>query len=86
MPLSLAWAKSSYSDGQGGNCVEARLTSEWAESSYSTPDGGNCVQTRHAGLDVQVRDSKNPDGPVLTFSAAAWETFTAAVRNGRPGT
>ncbi len=85
MSLSLTWAKSSYSDSEGGNCVETRLASDWAKSSYSDNMGGNCVQARHAGPPVQVRDSKNPDGPVLTFTTAAWETFTAAVRSGSPG-
>ncbi|MEV6671716.1 DUF397 domain-containing protein [Streptomyces sp. NPDC051162] len=29
---------------------------------------------------VPVRDSKNPTGPVLTLSPAAWATFVTAVR------
>jgi hypothetical protein len=57
----------------------------WTKSSYSDPNGGNCVQARHthAGT-VQVRDSKNPDGPVLTISAGHWQAFTATVKNSRP--
>jgi hypothetical protein len=31
---------------------------------------------------VAVRDSKDPDGPKLTFAPAEWDAFTAAVRNG----
>jgi hypothetical protein len=53
------------------------LSRDWAKSSHSTPNGGNCVETRQAGPAVQVRDSKDPDGPVLTFSRAAWAAFTA---------
>ena len=52
------WVKSSYSNGQGGNCVEAAMV---------------------PGL-VAVRDSKHPDGPVLTFSRQTWVEFLAAVR------
>ncbi|MGW0813250.1 DUF397 domain-containing protein [Streptomyces viridiviolaceus] len=29
---------------------------------------------------VPVRDSKNPDGPVLLVSRAAWAAFTSALR------
>ncbi|MET0237066.1 MAG: DUF397 domain-containing protein [Kibdelosporangium sp.] len=36
----------------------------WRKSSFSAPDGGECVEVYH---DLgAVRDSKNPDGPVLT--------------------
>jgi hypothetical protein len=86
MSPTRTWAKSSHSDSMGGNCVEARLTRTWTKSSYSTSNGGDCVEARHAGPAVQVRDSKNPDGPVLTFTTTVWETFTAAVKNGHIGT
>jgi hypothetical protein len=36
---------------------------------------------------VAVRDSKDPAGPALTFTPAAWRTFTACLRQegtGRP--
>jgi Domain of unknown function (DUF397) len=62
------------------------LSRDWAKSSYSDPNGGNCVQARQArdGI-VQVRDSKNPDGAVLTFSADCWRDFIATVKINRPG-
>ncbi|MGW7001844.1 DUF397 domain-containing protein [Streptomyces sp. NPDC054933] len=31
---------------------------------------------------VPVRDSKDPNGPALTFSTAAWSKFVAAVQCG----
>ncbi|MEV7022891.1 DUF397 domain-containing protein [Kitasatospora sp. NPDC093558] len=31
---------------------------------------------------VPVRDSKDPHGPALVFSAPAWESFVSAVRAG----
>jgi len=34
------------------------------------------------GTEVLVRDSKNPDGPVLEFTAAEWDAFLAGLRNG----
>ncbi|KRV48534.1 toxin-antitoxin system toxin subunit [Wenjunlia vitaminophila] len=62
----------------------------WVKSSYSSGDEGECVEFApgHAlvtGM-VPVRDSKDPAGPALAFSAAAWSAFTAAVRRGEfPG-
>ena len=59
------------------------LTPTWAKSSYSDPNGGNCVEARQPGTStVQVRDSKDPAGPVLSFSSDCWDAFTAAVRAG----
>jgi len=58
------------------------LSRTWAKSSYSTSNGGNCVEARDTGRAVQVRDSKNPDGPALTFTRAQWLAFTTEIRNG----
>ncbi|WP_432133317.1 DUF397 domain-containing protein [Streptomyces sp. bgisy154] len=50
----------------------------WIKSTHSGNDGGNCVEIAPAipGV-VPVRDSKNPGGPVLTVSRAAWVAFVA---------
>ena len=77
MDLSRAmWRKSSYS-GTQTNCVEVALS--WRKSSYSGTDT-NCVEI--AGLDhmVAVRDSKDPDGPVLAFGPADWSAFVAILK------
>ncbi len=78
------WFKSSYSDDQGGDCVEgARLGADWFKSSYSNDQGAACVEgARLAVGGMAVRDSKDPDGPALVFPAEAWTAFTAAVRAG----
>ncbi|WP_443034590.1 DUF397 domain-containing protein [Streptomyces sp. BE303] len=34
---------------------------------------------------LQIRDSKDPDGPALRFPADAWRSFVAAVRAGEFG-
>jgi hypothetical protein len=33
--------------------------------------------------DRAVRDSRNPSGPALTFTAAQWSAFTTGVRTGQ---
>jgi hypothetical protein len=61
------------------------LSRTWAKSSYSDPNGGNCVEARQLGNGtVQVRDSKDPGGPVLSFSAERWDAFTASARAAGP--
>jgi hypothetical protein len=57
----------------------------WRKSSYSNGSGGSCVeiavlvgvQDEH---DIAVRDSKDPQGPVLTFTARQWSYLTAAIK------
>lgn len=81
----VAWRKSSYSGGNGGNCVEfAILTGvEWRKSSYSSGNGGNCVEFADLSSAVAVRDSKDPEGPALILTPAQWRGLTARIRAGR---
>lgn len=55
---------------------------EFCKSSFSGAHD-NCVEvaTNLPGL-VAVRDSKDPSGPALAFSPAAWGNFLAGIRNG----
>ncbi|MGW0731075.1 DUF397 domain-containing protein [Streptomyces sp. NPDC002851] len=79
---TVAWRKSSYSNGQGADCVEvADLPDLWRKSSYSNGDGADCLEVRDdlPGL-IPVRDSKNTEGPVLVFPAAAWAAFVHELR------
>lgn len=55
------WRKSSYSGGNGGNCVEVAVL----------PDGNRAV-----------RDSKDPGGAKLAFTADEWAAFAAGVKAG----
>ena len=65
-----AWRTSTYSGGNGGQCVEvAALT--------STPDRPERI--------CAVRDSKHPGGPVLAFGPGQWRQFAAEVKAGRFG-
>ncbi|MGX7824325.1 DUF397 domain-containing protein [Actinokineospora sp. 24-640] len=54
------WFKSSFSAGASDQCVECRMTG-WTKSSFSNAGGDNCVEYRST-CEVQVRDSKNPQG------------------------
>jgi hypothetical protein len=66
----------------------------WRKSSYSYIE--NCVEvaTRQAPHTpaIWVRDSKDPAGPILAFTPAAWAAFTQDVtamvhtrKTGQPG-
>lgn len=56
-------------------------TSTWRKSSYSGANGGDCIEVDDANPGT-VRDSKDPDGPRLTFTAHTWQTFVASVKAG----
>jgi uncharacterized protein DUF397 len=51
----------------------------WRKSSYSS-DTINCVEVAPTPDAVAVRDSKDPDGPILWFGTDAWQRFVNAVR------
>lgn len=53
----------------------------WHKSRYSN-NGGACVEvaTNLPEL-VAVRDSKNPSGPTLVFSADNWQAFIRALKD-----
>jgi len=54
----------------------------WRKSTYSDNEGGSCIEVadHYPGI-VQVRDSKDSQGPALIFSAAAWAAFVADVKD-----
>lgn len=60
------------------------INATWRKSSHSGPNGGECIEL--AGLAgvagaVAVRDSKDPNGPVLLLTPAALRT---AVQSAAP--
>lgn len=57
----------------------------WRKSTRSGDNGGDCVEVAtNLSEVVAVRDSKDPTGPLLTFTAQAWTDFVAAAkREGR---
>ncbi len=55
----------------------------WRKASHSANNGA-CVEVARAHGRIAVRDSKNPDGPILWYSAGTWKAFLIqAVRNQR---
>lgn len=71
------WARSKVTSD--GTDLSGR---EWRRSSRSY-GSGNCLEvaTPH-GARIDVRDSKNADGAVLTFSPTQWNSFVVSVRSG----
>ncbi len=51
--------------------------SAWFKSSYSGQNGGNCVEVAVEPSTVRVRDSKDKQGPSLSFTPQAWAAFAA---------
>ncbi|MDR2984927.1 MAG: DUF397 domain-containing protein [Nocardiopsaceae bacterium] len=67
--------KSSSLNGEQG-------ASRWIKSSFSFSNG-NCVEVAHLpGGHIGVRDSKDPQGPVLRFTPGEWNAFIGGARNG----
>jgi Domain of unknown function (DUF397) len=59
---------------------------QWRRSSRSGGNGGACVEVaRNVRGVVAIRDSKDPDGPKLVTSPAAWQAFMASVKVGPAG-
>lgn len=52
----------------------------WRKS--ATSGGGDCVEVAQAGDLVFVRNSHEPDGPVLSFTLSQWNAFVEGARSG----
>lgn len=76
----IEWRKSARCDSSA--CVDVSLPG-WRKSDRSM-DSFNCVEVGpcSCGRDVLMRDSKDPDGPVLAFGGGPWAQFLAGVRAG----
>ncbi|MEV4479812.1 DUF397 domain-containing protein [Micromonospora coxensis] len=54
----------------------------WRKSTRSGNDSGSCVEVAdNLPGRVHVRDSKDRDGAVLTFSPTAWRAFVELTRS-----
>jgi len=62
--------------------IKLGSTPGWMKSSRSTGNGA-CVEVKSPATEaVVVRDSKDPQGPVLTFAPEAWSAFVTDVDRG----
>ena len=55
--------------------------SPWIKA-HKSNGGSNCVELRRNGNVIELRDSKNPDGPVLEFTGAELDAFVNGAGKG----
>ncbi|MGK5637992.1 DUF397 domain-containing protein [Streptomyces sp. URMC 126] len=70
---TLCWFKSSYSSGEGGDCVE--VAARTREAGRGGGEGGDFVETGATFRSVLIRDSKAKTGPRLEVHPVAWARF-----------
>ncbi|RAY13586.1 DUF397 domain-containing protein [Actinomadura craniellae] len=83
------WRKSTRSGTNGGACIEvANLTgtiaANWHKSTHSGTNGGNCVEVADLPGTIAVRDSKDPHGPHLTLTPAAFSALVHQIKHNEP--
>jgi hypothetical protein len=50
----------------------------------SSNDGSSCVDVQmYANGDVEVRNSKDPDGPIVGFTSDEWAAFITGANAGK---
>ncbi|MGW2545403.1 DUF397 domain-containing protein [Kitasatospora sp. NPDC001574] len=54
--------------------------STWRKSSHSGNEDSYCVEVAGLPHEIRVRDSKDPDGPQLSFPPVAWSAFLDQIR------
>lgn len=59
---------------------ETRVT-PWEKSTYSNT--GDCVELRRNGDVIELRDSKDPDGPVLRYTTSELAAFLKGATDGQ---
>lgn len=74
----VSWQTSSFTGGNGTNCVEVGRTVNWRKSRRSGGNGSACVEVGQSVGAVLVRDTKNRSGGTLAFSQRSWQRFLGA--------
>ena len=67
-------------EGVDGLSADGESVTGWRTSSRSKST--ECVEVSLGSERVHVRDSKDRDGPVLTFTHVEWRAFLAGVHRG----
>lgn len=73
--MTNTWKTSSFCSG--GGCVELNFVT----SSYCTLNDG-CVEAARGDEAVLLRDSKDPQSPILSFTRDEWAAFVLGVKAG----
>ncbi|MBO2451793.1 DUF397 domain-containing protein [Actinomadura barringtoniae] len=55
----------------------------WRKSTSSQGGGTDCVEVADLAEACGVRDSKDPDGPVLSFTRKEWAGFLSTIKSDR---
>jgi hypothetical protein len=58
-----------------------RAALTWRKASRSLATGA-CVEVAPASGQIAVRDSKDPDGPILLYTADEWAAFLDGAKKG----
>ncbi|TDD80780.1 DUF397 domain-containing protein [Actinomadura rubrisoli] len=53
----------------------------WRKASRSNESGDNCVEVASVSSGVALRDSKDPNGPMLIMSRSDFESFADVLKN-----
>lgn len=52
----------------------------WTKSSFSGPS--ECVEVMYDGTNYLLRDTKDREGLVLTYTASEWDAFLKGAKDG----
>jgi predicted secreted Zn-dependent protease len=58
-----------------------RMSLTWHKAQLSTNNGA-CVEVASVPGKIAVRDSKNPNGPILVYASEEWRAFLDGVKTG----
>ena len=54
----------------------------WLRTTRGGSDSDNSVEVAFVDQAIAVRDSQDPDGPALIFTAAEWDAFVGGAKDG----
>jgi len=55
---------------------------KWIRATQGGPDSDTYVEVAFVGQEIAVRNSQDPDGPALVFTAAEWAAFVGGAKDG----
>lgn len=66
-----------------GKGIQVDLSrAEWRSSAGAGSGSDNSVEVAFVDGAVAVRDSRQPDGPVLVFTPEEWDAFVGGAKDG----